>query len=112
MLCIRTTLCFFLALAVTTDSYGQFTDASGELGFSGGGKAAFGDYNNDGYVDLYSGKLWRNKNLHDARTAPPQATLTCLFENRGICAPPPPPHLGLSRVRLQQLARVATIRNY
>lgn len=62
MLCIRATVYFVFALAVTTDSYGQFTDASGELGFSGGSKAAFGDYNNDGYVDLYSGKLWRNEN--------------------------------------------------
>ena len=62
MLYTRTTLCFFFALAVTTASYGQFTDASGELGFSGGSKAAFGDYNNDGFVDLYTGKLWRNEN--------------------------------------------------
>ena len=62
MLCTRTTLCFFFALTVTTASYGQFTDASGDLGFSGGGKAAFGDYNNDGFVDLYTGKLWKNEN--------------------------------------------------
>lgn len=62
MLCTRTSVCFFLVLSVTTASYGQFTDTSGELGFSGGGKAAFGDYNNDGFVDLYSGKLWRNVN--------------------------------------------------
>ena len=54
--------CFLLQLALTTSSFGQFTDASGELGFGGGGKAAFGDYNNDGFVDLYTGKLWRNEN--------------------------------------------------
>ncbi|MCP4945178.1 MAG: CRTAC1 family protein [Planctomycetaceae bacterium] len=58
----RITCCFLFHLALTTASFGQFTDASGELGFSGGGKAAFGDYNNDGFVDLYTGKLWRNEN--------------------------------------------------
>ena len=26
------------------------------------GKAAFGDFNNDGFVDLYSGQLWENQN--------------------------------------------------
>ncbi len=55
-------LCFIFNLALTTFSFGQFTDTSGELGFGGGGKAAFGDYNNDGFVDLYTGKLWRNEN--------------------------------------------------
>lgn len=38
----------------------QFRDATSDFGFSGGGKAAFADYNGDGYVDLYAGKLWRN----------------------------------------------------
>ena len=41
--------------------YGQFEDASEKLGFKGGGKAAFGDFNNDGFVDLYSGQLWQNQ---------------------------------------------------
>ena len=62
MLCTRTALCFFFTFAATTATYAQFTDASADLGFSGGGKAAFGDYNNDGFVDLYTGKLWRNEN--------------------------------------------------
>ena len=54
--------CSLLQLVLTTSLFGQFTDASGELGFGGGGKAAFGDYNNDGFVDLYTGKLWKNEN--------------------------------------------------
>lgn len=62
MPCTRTALCFFFTFAATTATYAQFTDASADLGFSGGGKAAFGDYNNDGFVDLYTGKLWRNEN--------------------------------------------------
>ena len=58
-----TLFCLFCSLhtALTTPSFGQFTDASDELGFGGGGKAAFGDYNHDGFVDLYTGKLWRNE---------------------------------------------------
>jgi hypothetical protein len=58
-----TLFCLFCSFhtALTTPSFGQFTDASDELGFGGGGKAAFGDYNHDGFVDLYTGKLWRNE---------------------------------------------------
>ncbi|MDG2470936.1 MAG: CRTAC1 family protein [Pirellulaceae bacterium] len=40
---------------------GQFRDASEAWGFSGGGKAAFADFDNDGWVDVYSGELWRNE---------------------------------------------------
>ena len=39
----------------------EFKDGSGELGFSGGGKAAFIDYNNDGWIDLFAGQLWKNE---------------------------------------------------
>lgn len=50
-----------MLLLVPKGAYSQFNNASQEYGFSGGGKAAFGDYNNDGFVDLYTGKLWRNE---------------------------------------------------
>ena len=40
--------------------FAQFNDSTEEMGFSGSGKAAFGDFDNDGFVDLYAGKLWRN----------------------------------------------------
>lgn len=40
----------------------QFRDASEAWGFSGGGKAAFADFDQDGWVDLYAGgKLFRNE---------------------------------------------------
>ena len=43
-------------------SVAQFRDASQELGFSAGGKAAFVDYNGDGWIDVYAGgKLFRNR---------------------------------------------------
>ena len=38
----------------------QFIDATEKLGFSGGGKAAFADYNNDGFVDIHAGSLFMN----------------------------------------------------
>ena len=42
-----------------------FTDVTDEIGLTGvgGGHAAWGDYNNDGWVDLaVNGQLWRNEN--------------------------------------------------
>ena len=51
-----------LLACVPLASWGQFRDASEELGFSGGGKAAFADYNGDGWIDVYAGgKLFRNE---------------------------------------------------
>ena len=42
-----------LLFSFTSASHAQFKDVSEEFGFSGGGKASFADYNNDGFVDLY-----------------------------------------------------------
>ena len=56
------TLCALLAfMSLLLPSQAQFKDVSNEWGYSGGGKAAFGDYNGDGLVDLFAGKLWRNE---------------------------------------------------
>lgn len=42
-------------------TWAQFEDASKEVGFSGDGKAAFADFNNDGFVDVFAGgRLLRN----------------------------------------------------
>ena len=38
----------------------QFIDATEKFGFSGGGKAAFADFNNDGFVDIHAGSLFMN----------------------------------------------------
>ncbi|MEE2640478.1 MAG: CRTAC1 family protein [Planctomycetota bacterium] len=56
------TLLFICLLSANSIVVAQFSDVSGEFGYSGGGKAAFADFDNDGFVDLYSGKLWRNEN--------------------------------------------------
>ncbi len=51
--------CLFLS-GVTSQA--GFRDASQQWEFSSGGKAAFVDYNNDGWIDLYAGgKLFRNE---------------------------------------------------
>ena len=47
-------------VGIGDSSSAQFRDVSKEWGFSGGGKAAFGDFDGDGFVDLFAGKLWRN----------------------------------------------------
>ena len=55
-------LCFVFTFVLANASlFGQFTDISEEFGFGDSGKAAFGDYNNDGFADLYTGKIWRNE---------------------------------------------------
>lgn len=58
-LCPLALLCLTLVLART--GYCEFRDVSKEWGFSTDGKAAFADFNGDGWVDLYAGgKLYRN----------------------------------------------------
>ena len=41
-----------LLFSFTSASHAQFKDVSEEFGFTGGGKASFADYNNDGFVDI------------------------------------------------------------
>ncbi len=56
------TLCaLFAFMSLLLPSQAQFKDVSNEWEYSGGGKAAFGDYNGDGFIDLFAGKLWRNE---------------------------------------------------
>lgn len=54
-----------VALSLTTllasSATGAFHDASEALGVSGGSQIAFADYNNDGWVDLFNGRIYRNE---------------------------------------------------
>ena len=50
-----------LLFSFTSASHAQFKDVSEEFGFTGGGKASFADYNNDGFVDLHAGQLFKNE---------------------------------------------------
>ena len=66
----------------------QFRNVTEEWGFAGGGKAAFGDFDGDGFVDLYAGKLWRNvdgKKFVEAKEsgAPGGEVIFADFDNDG-----------------------------
>lgn len=66
--------------------FGQFRDASKELGFSGGGQASFVDFNGDGWVDIHAGKLYRNdggKRFVVVKDAPGGAGIWGDFDNDG-----------------------------
>jgi hypothetical protein len=58
----RTTLLFIPLLMAAASTHAGFRDASEALGFSGDGKAAFADFNGDGWSDLLAGgHLYRNE---------------------------------------------------
>ena len=61
--CKQNFIFLVLALLLTwaVPARAQFKDVSKDWGFSGGGKAAFADFDGDGFVDLFAGKLWRNE---------------------------------------------------
>ena len=58
---LRVCVAVVLTCLLSNPLAAQFKDASEELGFSGGGKASFADYNNDGFVDLHAGQLYKNE---------------------------------------------------
>ena len=51
-----------IALLLPSLANAQFRDATKQYGGIGGGKAAFADYDGDGWVDLFNGRLLRNVN--------------------------------------------------
>ena len=53
--------CVVLTQSVFADQFQDVTEQVGLKGLSGG-VAAWGDFDNDGWVDLYTdGQLWRNE---------------------------------------------------
>ncbi len=62
-LTVKTSAMAVIALMGATDTSAAFRDVSEAFGFAGGSKAAFADYDGDGWVDVYAGgKLYRNDN--------------------------------------------------
>jgi len=58
----KTALLVLASLLVTvTTATAEFKDGNKQLGITPGGKAAFIDYNNDGWIDLFAGQLWKNE---------------------------------------------------
>ena len=58
----KTALLVLATLLVTvTTAVAEFKDGNKQLGITPGGKAAFIDYNNDGWIDLFAGQLWKNE---------------------------------------------------
>ena len=51
-------ICIFVFCSVVA---AQFEDVSETIGFSGGGKASFADFNGDGWIDVYNGALLKNE---------------------------------------------------
>ena len=54
-------LALLTLLSTASTVTAEFKDGNKQLGISPGGKAAFIDYNNDGWIDLFAGQLWKNE---------------------------------------------------
>ena len=54
-------LALLTLLTTASTATAEFKDGNKQLGISPGGKAAFIDYNNDGWIDLFAGQLWKNE---------------------------------------------------
>ena len=58
----KTSLLVLATLLVTvTTAVAEFKAGNKQLGITPGGKAAFIDYNNAGWIDLFAGQLWKNE---------------------------------------------------